>query len=187
MVTRVTEMAAKHGGYQSAVALQASTRTVQGQPTPITTGDVSRATYNSVTEYAAALEAKNLEIENGQEGQKLDCQQPPQHIGVRNRRQHHHHRAGCGDEEGAEDAGDGARHPDCPAHGAGEGSSDCPRACARSRSRDTSHHESSRHALCTPQSPKGAKTSGVDKNGRTIQYCASCTKHWVTHADNDCL
>ena len=29
--------------------------------------------------------------------------------------------------------------------------------------------------------------TGVDKNERAIQTCASCTKNWVTRANNNCL
>ncbi len=41
------------------------------------------------------------------------------------------------------------------------------------------------HALHDP--PKGAKTMGVERNDNAIRTCASCTKNWVTHANDNCL
>ena len=35
--------------------------------------------------------------------------------------------------------------------------------------------------------PKGAMTTGTDRNGKAIRTCSRCTKNWVTHADNSCL
>ena len=62
MVTRAIELAAKHGGYEFALALRPGTKTNQGQPTPAATVGVPRATYDAVAEYDMALEAKNLEL-----------------------------------------------------------------------------------------------------------------------------
>ena len=35
--------------------------------------------------------------------------------------------------------------------------------------------------------PKGAMTTGTDRNGRAVRTCSSCTKNWVTHSDDACL
>ena len=59
MVTRASDMAAKRGGYESVAALQAGTTANSEAPASIATS-VSRAKYNAVVEYAAALEAESL-------------------------------------------------------------------------------------------------------------------------------
>ena len=59
MVTRASDMAAKRGGYESAAALRAGTTANSEAPASIATS-VSRAKYNAVVEYAAALEAESL-------------------------------------------------------------------------------------------------------------------------------
>ena len=61
MVTHASDMAAKRGGYESAAALRAGTTANSEAPASIATS-VSRAKYNAVVEYAAALEAENLEL-----------------------------------------------------------------------------------------------------------------------------
>ena len=61
MVTRASDMAAKRGGYESTAALQAGTTSNSVSPESSSTS-VSRADYDAVTEYAAALEAENLEL-----------------------------------------------------------------------------------------------------------------------------
>ena len=61
MVTRASDMAAKRGGYKSAAALRAGAMINPEAPASSTTS-VSRANYNAVEEYAAALEAENLEL-----------------------------------------------------------------------------------------------------------------------------
>ena len=35
--------------------------------------------------------------------------------------------------------------------------------------------------------PKGAMTTGTNRNGRAVRTCSSCTKNWVTHSDDACL
>ena len=35
--------------------------------------------------------------------------------------------------------------------------------------------------------PRCVKTTGVDRNGRTVCTFKNCTKNWVTHADKDFL
>ena len=35
--------------------------------------------------------------------------------------------------------------------------------------------------------PKGEITTRTDSNGRAVIMCSSCTKNWVTHADDACL
>ena len=54
-------MAAKRGGYKSAAALCAGATANPEAPASSPTS-VSRADYNAVAEYAAALEAENLEL-----------------------------------------------------------------------------------------------------------------------------
>ena len=61
MVTRASDMAAKRSGYKSAAALRAGATANPEAPASSATS-VSRADYNAVAEYAAALEAKNLEL-----------------------------------------------------------------------------------------------------------------------------
>ena len=34
--------------------------------------------------------------------------------------------------------------------------------------------------------PKGAVTTGTDRNGRAVRTCSSCTKNWVTHSNDAC-
>ena len=61
MVTHASDMAAKRDGYESAAALQAGTTANSEAPASSATS-VSRADYDAVAEYAAALEAENLEL-----------------------------------------------------------------------------------------------------------------------------
>ena len=35
--------------------------------------------------------------------------------------------------------------------------------------------------------PKGAMTTGTNRNGRAVRTCSSCTKNWVMHSDDACL
>ena len=59
MVTRASDMAAKRGGYESVAALCAGATANSEAPASSATS-VSRANYDAVAEYAAALEAENL-------------------------------------------------------------------------------------------------------------------------------
>ena len=61
MVKHASDMAAKRGGYKSAAALRAGTTANSEAPVSSATS-VSRADYDAVAEYAAALEAENLEL-----------------------------------------------------------------------------------------------------------------------------
>ena len=61
MVTHASDMAAKRGGYKSAAALRAGATAKSEAPASSATS-VSRANYDAVAEYAAALEAENLEL-----------------------------------------------------------------------------------------------------------------------------
>ena len=56
MVTRTSDMAAKHGSYKSTAALRAGTTANSEVPASSSTS-VPRADYDAVAEYAAALEA----------------------------------------------------------------------------------------------------------------------------------
>ena len=57
MVTRTSDMAAKRGGYESVAALRAGTTANSEAPASSATS-LSRADYNAVAEYAAAIEAE---------------------------------------------------------------------------------------------------------------------------------
>ena len=57
-VTRTTMMSAKHGGYNSAAELRAR----RAHPPPHAPPASPTAEYDALVEYAAALEAKNLEL-----------------------------------------------------------------------------------------------------------------------------
>ena len=61
MVTRASYMAAKRGGYESAAVLRDGTTSKSVAPDSSATS-VSWADYDAVAEYAAALEAENLEL-----------------------------------------------------------------------------------------------------------------------------
>ena len=61
MVTRASDMAAKRGGYEYVTALRAVTTANSEAPASSATS-MSRADYDAVAEYAAALEAENLEF-----------------------------------------------------------------------------------------------------------------------------
>ena len=61
MVTSASDMAEKRGGYEFAAALRAGTTSNLVAPQSSVTS-VSRADYDAVAEYAAALEAENLEL-----------------------------------------------------------------------------------------------------------------------------
>ena len=61
-VTRAATMAAKRGGYKSAAALRETRETPALNPAP---SKVTRAEYNTILEYACALEAENAELKSG--------------------------------------------------------------------------------------------------------------------------
>ena len=61
-VTRSATMAAKRGGYESAAALRGTRETTTVYSARFT---VTRAEYDSVSEYACALEAENTEQKSG--------------------------------------------------------------------------------------------------------------------------
>ena len=61
MVTCASNMAAKCGGYESAAALRAGATANPESPASSATS-MTRAEYDTVAEYAVALEAKNLEL-----------------------------------------------------------------------------------------------------------------------------
>ena len=61
MVTRASDMAAKRGGYESAAAPRSGATANPEAPASSATS-VYRADHNAVAEYAAALEAENLEL-----------------------------------------------------------------------------------------------------------------------------
>ena len=61
MVTRASDMAEKRGGYESAASLRAGATANPEAPASSATS-VSRADYDAVAEYAAALKADNLEL-----------------------------------------------------------------------------------------------------------------------------
>ena len=60
MVTCASNMAAKRGGYESTAALRAGATANPEAPASSATS-MSRANYDAVAEYVAALEAENLE------------------------------------------------------------------------------------------------------------------------------
>ena len=187
MVTYASDMAAKRGGYEYTAALRAGATANPEAPASSVTS-VSRANYDAVAEYAAALEAKNLELRSVNADKALTISSLPATVAAATtsstttaviaemkraqNAQATDHAAQIAQLTALITAVAAVKAPSpAPALGGG--------------GRVLMNPARTRRVRHPP--PKGAITTGTDRNGRAVRTCSSCTKNWVTHADNACL
>ena len=187
MVTHASDMAAKRGGYESAAALRAGATANPEAPASSVT-IVSRADYDAVVEYSAALEAENLELKSVEgDGASTFSSLPDTVVAattssttaavIAEMKWAHEvqataHAAQIAQLTALVTAAAAVKAPSpAPAPGGGGRVFMNPAGTRR---------------VCHPP-PRRAMTTETDRNGEAIRTCSSCTKNWVTHADDSCL
>ena len=180
MVTHASDMAAKRGGYESAAALRAGATANPEAPASSVT-IVSRADYDAVVEYSAALEAENLELRSVEIIGASTISSLPDTVATTSstttavitemkraqEMQAKAHAAKIAQLTALITAAAAVKAPSpVPAPGGG--------VCVFMNPSGT---RCVRHPP-----PKGVITTGTDRIGRAVRTCSSCTKNWVTHA-----
>ena len=187
MVTRASDMASKRGGSESPAALRSGAASNQEAPAS-SANSVSRANYDAVAEYAAVLKSKNLELRSVVADGALTISSLPDTVAaattsstttavIAEMKQAQEvqalaHAAQIEQLTALITAAAAVKAPSpAPATGGGGHVFMNPAGTCRVRH----------------PPPKGAITTGMDRNGRAVRTCSSCTKNWVSHADDACL
>ena len=187
MVTRASDIAEIRGGYEFAAALRAGATSNPEAPASSATS-VTRANYDAVAEYAAALKAENLEFRSIEADRALTVSSLPDTVAAATTSsttaaviaeikralevQATVHTTQIAQLTALITAAAAVKAPS-PAPAPGRGGR-------------VFMNPAGTRCVCHPPS-KGAMTTGTDRNRRAIRTCSSCTKNWVTHADDVCF
>ena len=153
---------------------------------------MSRADYDAVAEYAAALEAENLELRSVEADGALTINSLPDTLDAATTTTSSTTTAVIAEMKRAQEVQAVAHAaqisqltPLITAAAARKALSPAPTPPQGGGGRVFMNPEGTHRVRHPP--PKGAMTTGTDRNGRAVRTCSSCTKNWVTHSDDACL